>query len=89
MAIKELRLPEDLSEDDRVVFYRRTLREARAPAQLRTHSIVEVYDVVIEQGRPWIVMEMIGRRASSSSSNARDRSRPTASRTSAAPCWTR
>lgn len=59
VAIKELHLPEDLSEDDRVVFYRRTLREARAPAQLRTHSIVEVYDVVIEQGRPWIVMEMI------------------------------
>ncbi|MFB4310734.1 serine/threonine-protein kinase [Actinomadura sp. GTD37] len=59
VAIKELRLPEDLTEDDRVVFYRRTLREARAPAQLRTHSIVEVYDVVIEQGRPWIVMEMI------------------------------
>ncbi|WP_084219332.1 serine/threonine-protein kinase [Spirillospora albida] len=59
VAIKELRLPEALSEDDRVVFYRRTLREARAPAQLRTHSIVEVYDVVIEQGRPWIVMELI------------------------------
>ncbi|TDC54957.1 serine/threonine protein kinase [Actinomadura sp. KC345] len=59
VAVKELRLPGDLSEDDRVLFYRRTLREARAPAQLRTHSIVEVYDVVIEQGRPWIVMEMI------------------------------
>ncbi|WP_254715863.1 serine/threonine-protein kinase [Actinomadura sp. J1-007] len=59
VAIKELRLPDDLSEDDRVVFYRRTLREARAPAQLRAHSIVEVYDVVIEQGRPWIVMELI------------------------------
>ncbi|MBT2213934.1 MULTISPECIES: serine/threonine-protein kinase [Actinomadura] len=59
VAIKELRLPDELSEDDRVVFYRRTLREARAPAQLRTHNIVEVYDVVIEQGRPWIVMEMI------------------------------
>jgi tRNA A-37 threonylcarbamoyl transferase component Bud32 len=59
VAIKELKLPVDLSEDDRVVFYRRTLREARAPAQLRTPSIVEVYDVVIEQGRPWIVMELI------------------------------
>ncbi|MFC4911115.1 serine/threonine-protein kinase [Actinomadura gamaensis] len=59
VAIKELRLPADLSEDDRVVFYRRTLREARAPAQLRSTSIVEVYDVVIEQGRPWIVMELI------------------------------
>jgi tRNA A-37 threonylcarbamoyl transferase component Bud32 len=59
VAIKELRLPVDLSEDDRVVFYRRTLREARAPAQLRTPSIVDVYDVVIEQGRPWIVMELI------------------------------
>ena len=59
VAIKELRLPPDLSEEERVVFYRRTLREARAPAQLRTPSIVEVYDVVIEQGRPWIVMELI------------------------------
>ncbi|MFI6517144.1 serine/threonine-protein kinase [Spirillospora sp. NPDC050679] len=59
VAVKELRLPGDLSEDDRVTFYRRTLREARAPAQLRTHSIVEVYDVVIENGRPWIVMELI------------------------------
>lgn len=59
VAIKELRLPEELAENDRVVFYRRTLREARAPAQLRTPSIVEVYDVVIEQGRPWIVMELI------------------------------
>ncbi|MFF5260709.1 serine/threonine-protein kinase [Actinomadura viridis] len=59
VAIKELRPQEHLSEEDRVVFYRRTLREARAPAQLRTPSIVEVYDVVIEQGRPWIVMELI------------------------------
>ncbi|GLZ10020.1 hypothetical protein Acsp04_02550 [Actinomadura sp. NBRC 104425] len=59
VAIKELRVPEDLSEDDRIVFYRRTLREARAPAQLRSPSIVEVYDVVIEQGRPWIVMELV------------------------------
>ncbi|WP_169514701.1 serine/threonine-protein kinase [Actinomadura atramentaria] len=59
VAIKELKLPADLSENDRVVFYRRTLREARAPAQLRSTSIVEVYDVVIEQGRPWIVMELI------------------------------
>ncbi|MBX6766606.1 MAG: serine/threonine protein kinase, partial [Actinomadura rubrobrunea] len=59
VAVKELRVPDDLSEEDRVVFYRRTLREARAPAQLRTPSIVEVYDVVIEQGRPWIVMELV------------------------------
>jgi tRNA A-37 threonylcarbamoyl transferase component Bud32 len=59
VAIKELRLPADLTENDRVVFYRRTLREARAPAQLRSTSIIEVYDVVIEQGRPWIIMELI------------------------------
>ncbi|WP_433333807.1 serine/threonine-protein kinase [Spirillospora sp. CA-294931] len=59
VAIKELRLPEDLTESDRSVFYQRTLREARAPAQLRSPSIVDVYDVVIEQGRPWIVMELV------------------------------
>ncbi|WP_460301860.1 serine/threonine-protein kinase [Actinocorallia aurea] len=59
VAIKEIRFPSELDEADRVVFYRRTLREARAPARVRHKSIIEVYDVVQEHARPWIVMELI------------------------------
>ena len=46
VAIKEIRFPAELDENERVVFYRRTLREARAPARVRHKSIIEVYDVV-------------------------------------------
>lgn len=59
VAIKEIRFPAELDENERVVFYRRTLREARAPARVRHKSIIEVYDVVQEHARPWIVMELI------------------------------
>ena len=59
VAIKEIRFPAELDENDRIVFYRRTLREARAPARVRHKSIIEVYDVVQEHARPWIVMELI------------------------------
>lgn len=59
VAVKELRPPAELSDDERSVFYRRTLREARTPAQLKHPSIIDVYDVVVEHGRPWIAMELI------------------------------
>lgn len=59
VAVKELRPPADLDDDERAVFYRRTLREARTPAQLKHPSIIDVYDVVVEHGCPWIVMELI------------------------------
>jgi tRNA A-37 threonylcarbamoyl transferase component Bud32 len=59
VAIKELRPPPDLDDNERDVFYRRTLREARVPARLKHPSIIDVYDVVIEHGCPWIVMELV------------------------------
>ncbi|MFB4310519.1 serine/threonine-protein kinase [Actinomadura sp. GTD37] len=60
VAIKELRVPEQVTEQERSVWYARMEREARAAARLRHPGIVTVYDRVVEaDGRPWIVMELI------------------------------
>ncbi|MBO2463252.1 protein kinase domain-containing protein [Actinomadura violacea] len=60
VAIKELRVPEQVTEQERRVWYARMEREARAAARLRHPGIVTVYDRVMgEDGRPWIVMELI------------------------------
>lgn len=60
VAIKEVSLSVGLSAQDREQRLRRTLREARTAATLRGHpGIVTIYDVVEEDGLPWIVMELI------------------------------
>lgn len=42
---------------------RRALREARSAARLSHPSVVKVYDVVEEGGRPWVVMEYVEARS--------------------------
>jgi serine/threonine protein kinase len=61
VAVKEIRLPVTGSAPDDLVdlMVRRALREARAAARLRHPAIVTVHDVVTDDGRPWIVMELI------------------------------
>ncbi|NAS24291.1 protein kinase [Herbidospora sp. NEAU-GS84] len=60
VAVKEVLLPRDLGEPQLAEMRERTLREARAAARLRSHpSIVTVHDVVLEDGRPWIIMELV------------------------------
>ncbi|WP_308163947.1 serine/threonine-protein kinase [Nonomuraea sediminis] len=60
VAIKEVRFPPDLDAASRGELAERTLREARAAARLRSHpAIVTVHDVVLDGGRPWIVMELV------------------------------
>ncbi|GLY90816.1 protein kinase domain-containing protein [Actinoallomurus iriomotensis] len=60
VAVKELRLPEWIDEGERARWYARMGREARAAARLKHPGIVTVYDRVVgEDGRPWIVMELI------------------------------
>ncbi|WP_397222848.1 serine/threonine-protein kinase [Nocardiopsis lambiniae] len=59
VAVKELRLPESLSRSDRESLLQRTTREARVAGRLSHPSLITVLDVVDEDGRPWIVMELL------------------------------
>ncbi|MGW7274189.1 serine/threonine-protein kinase [Streptomyces sp. NPDC054864] len=59
VAVKELALDDTLSESDAAQQRERTLREARAAAQLRHPHIIVVHDVVVQSDHPYIVMELI------------------------------
>ncbi|MCH0542230.1 serine/threonine protein kinase [Streptomyces sp. MUM 203J] len=59
VAVKELRFPSSIDEDEKRRLVTRTLREAKAIARIRNNGAVTVYDVVDEDDRPWIVMELI------------------------------
>ncbi|MDX6743778.1 serine/threonine-protein kinase [Actinocorallia sp. A-T 12471] len=59
VAVKEVILPHGLTDEERDLQHRRTFREARTAARLAHPGVVTVYDVVEEDGRPWIVMELI------------------------------
>lgn len=59
VAVKELRFPTSIDEDEKRRLITRTLREAKAIARIRSNGAVTVYDVVDEDDRPWIVMELI------------------------------
>src|SRR3954471_2621892 len=63
VAVKEVLLPQGMAASDRDAMYQRTLREARAAAALSHPAVVQVYDVVTEAGRPWIVMELLQARS--------------------------
>ncbi|RBQ18376.1 hypothetical protein DP939_21180 [Spongiactinospora rosea] len=59
VAIKEVHIPPDLSEDRRAEIREAAVREANVAARLRHPSIVTVHDVLVEDGRPWVVMELL------------------------------
>jgi tRNA A-37 threonylcarbamoyl transferase component Bud32 len=59
VAVKELRFPSNIDEEEKRRLITRTLREAKAIARIRNTSAVTVYDVVDEDDRPWIVMELV------------------------------
>ncbi|MGW0819758.1 serine/threonine-protein kinase [Streptomyces sp. NPDC002845] len=59
VAIKEPRVPDHLPERERANAAERMRREARAAARLDHPAVVQVYDVAIVDGQPWIVMELV------------------------------
>src|SRR3954471_11292215 len=63
VAIKECILPPTVDDTDRDKLLTRVLREARTAARLDHPALVTVFDVVQENGRPWIVMEYVDSRS--------------------------
>ncbi|MEU5877459.1 serine/threonine-protein kinase [Spirillospora sp. NPDC047279] len=63
VAVKEVLLQGAGGDSDRDERHERTLREARASARLNHPGVVTVHDVVDEDDRPWIVMELVAARS--------------------------
>ncbi|HLL37363.1 MAG TPA: serine/threonine-protein kinase [Streptomyces sp.] len=59
VAVKEVRAPAGLAASDVERMYARLEREAWAAARVANRNVVTVYDVATEEGRPWIVMELV------------------------------
>jgi eukaryotic-like serine/threonine-protein kinase len=63
VAVKEVVIPGSLSPDERAVSVERTMREARAIARLGHPNVVTLFDVLDEDARPWVVMELVPSRS--------------------------
>lgn len=59
VAVKEVRAPSGLGATDGQRLYARLEREAWAAARISHRNVITVYDVATEEGRPWIVMELV------------------------------
>src|SRR6266540_3678440 len=59
VAVKEVQLPPSLNDEEREAIRARVMREARAAARLNHPNVVTLYDVVREEERTFIVMELV------------------------------
>ena len=64
VVVKEIRLAPDLDDDERELLAQRAMREARAIGRLNRHpNVVELFDVVQDDGVPWLVLELVESRS--------------------------
>jgi eukaryotic-like serine/threonine-protein kinase len=63
VALKEVTFSIDLTEEERGILRERTMREARAAARLDHPHVATVYDVVEQDGKPWLVMKHVPARS--------------------------
>ncbi|MFI7124258.1 serine/threonine-protein kinase [Nonomuraea sp. NPDC050153] len=62
VAVKEVRYAAALGEEVQLL-NRRTMREARAAARFEHPNVIVVHDVIEEDDRPWIVMQLVQSRS--------------------------
>ncbi|MBE1465567.1 serine/threonine protein kinase [Kibdelosporangium phytohabitans] len=59
VAVKEIRLPPGMPEEQADEVRERTLREARAIGSLSHPNVVTLHDIAHENGDPYVVMELV------------------------------
>ena len=59
VAVKEMIWPPYLTDQERRAACRRATREAQVAARLTHRNVIRVFDIVEEDGCPWIVMELL------------------------------
>ena len=59
VAVREVRLPSDLTAQERERMAEQMLAGARSVAAIDTPAAVRVFDIVEDDGRPWIVSELV------------------------------
>ena len=63
VAAKQVAEQAGATGEEREIGRQRVLREARAAARLSHPNVVTVFDVVQDEGHPWIIMELIDARS--------------------------
>jgi serine/threonine protein kinase len=58
VAVKELVWPPDFTEAEQETACRRAVREAQMAGRLAHVNVVRIYDILEEDGHPWIIMEL-------------------------------
>ena len=59
VAVKEMIWPPSLTDQEQRAACRRATREAQVAARLNHRNVVRIFDIVEEDGCPWIVMELL------------------------------
>ncbi|MDH6135900.1 serine/threonine protein kinase [Kitasatospora sp. MAA4] len=62
VAVKELTVSH-LPEEDLAILQSRMKQEARAAARIKHPGVITIHDVLEQDGRPWIVMELVDGRS--------------------------